>query len=484
MRPLGIPRLLERYRGLSPAVRASLWFTLCNVLQRGTALITVPIFTRLLTTEEYGVCNIYFTWFELFVLFTSLKLPYEGLNNGLIRNEGDKDGYTSAIAGVILTLTAAMALAYLPLRRWIDPITGLNPTLMLLMLVQLLFNPALYLWMNRERFDFHYRWPVLVTLASAILTPVLSVAMVLNTTYRAEARVFGTVLVQGVLGLGCYLLLFARGKRFYVRKYWRFGVTFQLPLLFYYLSQTVLNQSDRLMIQHFAGSGKAGIYSVAYSAATLLLLLVSAVNGSLNPWIYKKLKAGREEELGGAVLSISLMIAAMTVVMAAFAPDLIALLATEAYREAVWIVPPVSAGVFFIYLYMLFANLELYYGENRWVSLISILAALGNVALNWLCIPRWGYLAAGWTTLICYLLLALLHYLLLKRACRKNGQDAPLLPEGKLLGLSIGVAACAFVMLGTYRLGPLRYLVLAAAGAVVCLTRGRWIQAFRQAKNG
>lgn len=51
---------------MSSAVRSSIWFTLCNFLQRGAALITVPIFTRLLTKEEYGICNIYFAWIEVF----------------------------------------------------------------------------------------------------------------------------------------------------------------------------------------------------------------------------------------------------------------------------------------------------------------------------------------------------------------------------------------------------------------------------------
>ena len=61
------PRRL--YREMSPAVRTSVWFTICNFLQRGTALITTPIFTRLLTTEEYGICNIYS------VSYTHLTLP-------------------------------------------------------------------------------------------------------------------------------------------------------------------------------------------------------------------------------------------------------------------------------------------------------------------------------------------------------------------------------------------------------------------------
>ena len=144
-------KLLQKYRQSSPALRSSIWSTICNFLQRGTAFIVVPIFTRLLTTEQYGICNVYFAWFDIFILFTSLKLPYEGLNNGLIRHEEDKDGYTSAILGLIMVLTVAMAMLYLPLRQYIDRFTGLTPLLMVFMFLQLLFSPTLNLWINRDR---------------------------------------------------------------------------------------------------------------------------------------------------------------------------------------------------------------------------------------------------------------------------------------------------------------------------------------------
>ena len=128
--------LRKQYNKMSPAVRNSVWFTFCNFLQRGLSFLTVPVFTRLLTTEEYGICNVYFAWFEVFVLFTSLKIPYEGLNNGLIRYEEDKDGYTSSVMGLVMSLTVLMFGVYHLVNRWIDPVTGLDRRLMLLMFVQ------------------------------------------------------------------------------------------------------------------------------------------------------------------------------------------------------------------------------------------------------------------------------------------------------------------------------------------------------------
>lgn len=474
----------KKYQAMSPAVRTSIWFTLCNFLQRGTAFITVPIFTRLLTTDEYGICNIYFAWFEIFLMFTSLKMPYEGLNNGLIRYEKDKDGYTSSIMGLIMVMTVAVGGIYLLFHPWIDRVTGLDSLIMGLMFVQLLFNPPLMLWTNRERFDFRYRWPAAVTLVSTILNPVIAVIAVLNTDYRAEARIIASVSVQTFFGLILVFVLLYRGRTFFKKEYWRFALRFNLPLIFYYISQSILNQSDRIMINFYEGEGKAAIYSVAYSAATIMQLLVSAVNGSFNPWMYKKLKSERTKEIGDVTAVLCLLVAGATLAMSAFAPDLVRIMATEAYSEAIWIIPPVAASVFFVFMYMMFANVEMYFGENRGILVISIICSAANLILNALCIPVWGYMAAGWTTLICYLLLTVLHYILMKRACRLNGMREKIFPEKMLLLLSLCVLVLSCTMLLLYRLGYFRYAVLVVEMIILFCCRNKLLNVLKQMRKG
>lgn len=443
--------LIKKYRGMSPAVRTSIWFTICNFLQRGTAFITVPIFTRLLTTEEYGVCNVYFAWFEIFLLITSLKIPYEGLNNGLIRYEEDKDGYTSSAAGLIMVMTLGAGIVYLMFHRQINKITGLSSLIMGLMFVQLFFNSPLMLWTNRERFDFHYRWPAVITLISTILNPVIAVLAVLNTSYRAEARIIASVAVQSFFGLFLLIFLFKKGKVFCKKEYWSFALRFNLPLIFYYISQSILNQSDRIMINYYEGSGKATIYSVAYSAATIILLLVSAVNGSFNPWMYKKLKAGHLEEIRRTSGLLCLMVGGATLVMSLFAPILVRIMATSDYSQAIWVIPPVAASVFFVFLYMMFANIEMYYNETKGIPLISVICSGTNLLLNAVFIPVYGYVAAGWTTLGCYILLTILHYLMMKKACRKYHVEESLFPENALLLIAAGVIAIAVFVLQIYQ---------------------------------
>lgn len=477
-------KLTKAYSKMSSAVRTSVWFTICNFLQRGTALITVPIFTRLLTTKEYGICNVYFAWIDIFLLVTSLKIPYEGLNNGLIRYEKDKDGYTSSMLGLIMVMTLIMAAVYVLFHNWIDQITGLSSFIMMLMFIQLFFNPPLMLWTNRERFDFKYQLPVIVTLVSTILNPVIAVLAILNTNYKAEARIIAPVVVQTFFGVILVGVLFHKGKTFFKKEYWSFALRFNLPLFFFYVSQMILNQSDRIMINYFTGSEKAAIYSVAYSAATIMLLLVSAINGSFNPWMYRKLKAKKYQDLKYTVTVLCILVAGATLALSAFAPDLIHILATKEYNQALWIIPPVSTSVFFIFIYMLFANVEMYYGENKGISVISIICSAANLILNAIFIPIYGYMAAGWTTLVCYMLLTFLHYVLMKRACRLQNLQGNIFPEKMLLLMVVCVLLATFMVLGMYKLSYFRYVLLVLEILVLLGLRKKLFGVLKQMRKG
>ena len=71
-----IKLLKEKYGKISIPVKASLWFVICSILQKGIALITVPVFTRLMTTEQYGFFSTYTSWYSIILVFTSLNLYY------------------------------------------------------------------------------------------------------------------------------------------------------------------------------------------------------------------------------------------------------------------------------------------------------------------------------------------------------------------------------------------------------------------------
>ena len=90
-------------------------------------------------------------------------------------------------------------------------------------------------------------------------------------------------------------------------------------------------------------------------------------------------------------------------------------MATEEYKEAIYVIPPIVGGVFFQVQYYLYANVVYYYKKPKYVMIASLTATITNIILNYVFIKKYGYFAAGYTTLVSYMIQALIDYLAMKK---------------------------------------------------------------------
>ena len=128
---------------------------------------------------------------------------------------------------------------------------------------------------------------------------------------------------------------------------------------------------------------------------------------------------------------------------------------------SVWIVPPVSCSVFFIFLYSLFSNIELYYENSKNIMKASILTSILNLILNFVFIKFFGYVAAAYTTLVCYIFLSLLHYIYMKKVLKEeNVKEHPYNLEAILI-ISFIIIGYSILITFTYsKSWILRYTII------------------------
>ena len=137
---------------MSSVVKAGIWFTLCNFLQKGISFLTMPIFTRIMTTEEYGQYSVYNSWHSIITIFATLNLSYYVFNKGLVKYEGERDQFVVSIQSLSSSLTTALFILYIIFRDTVNVYVGMSTTMMVCMMVQLLFEPSILYWTARKRF--------------------------------------------------------------------------------------------------------------------------------------------------------------------------------------------------------------------------------------------------------------------------------------------------------------------------------------------
>lgn len=84
-------KIIDKYKKIPLPAKASLWFVFCSILQKGISFITVPIFTRIMSTAEYGIYSTYLSWYQMLLIFTSLNLYYGVFNNAMVKFQDRRD---------------------------------------------------------------------------------------------------------------------------------------------------------------------------------------------------------------------------------------------------------------------------------------------------------------------------------------------------------------------------------------------------------
>lgn len=460
----------------SNPIKASMWYTICSIVQKGVGMLLIPLYVRMMTTEEYGTYTLFQSWEGIVMVFTTLNLASYAFNNCLIQYEMQKDRVTGAFLGMICSLTAVACGVFAAFSGTWEYVFNFSGKYILVMALDSMFIVAIDLWSAKQRFDYKYRGVVAVTLVISIANLIAGSCLVSLSAEKAFTAVAVKAAIQGLVMLCLSVGIWRKSKCFFDGKLWRYALCFNIPLIPHFLSTRILQQADRVMIQRFCGTTQAGIYGFSYKISDVMLIFNSALLASLIPWTYRKLKEQKFYEIFHRTYLTVILIGGLNLAFILLAPEAIAILGTTEYRKAMYIIPPLSCSCFLMYLYYVFVNVTYYYEKNKLVVMASIGAAILNVVLNWIFIPIFGYLAAGYTTLASYILLVIMHGLMYRYTLHKEGISVNIYHIPKMIGLTAVVLGLGLSSSLLYQGFIVRYVMVAGMVVFVFIKRKELIK--------
>ena len=215
------------------------------------------------------------------------------------------------------------------------------------------------------------------------------------------------------------------------------------------------------MIGKMVGNVQAAYYSVSNTISNVIMLLVVAINNSLTPYIYKTINDNHPEKIKNKINPIVILIAVLSIITMAFAPEVISIFAGKEYMDAIYVIPPITASVYFIFVYYMFSTIEYYYEKTGFIAVATTISAILNLILNYFGIKLFGYYAAGYTTLICYICLAVCHYVFYKRIVKDKMPQLKEVYDIKLITIiSFLVLVMMVLMTMIYNVLSIRYSII------------------------
>jgi O-antigen/teichoic acid export membrane protein len=197
---------------------------------------------------------------------------------------------------------------------------------------------------------------------------------------------------------------------------WKPLLRFGIPIAIAGIGGQALLLADRYLIAALRGDAEVGLYTPSYSIATRVIGLIFApAFGALYP-IIARLWAERATDDGLRLIETvhrAFVIAAgFAVLIFVFFHEPIASLTMGArFRAGSIVMAIVAPASYFWFVGILFHQVFEQAERTREITAMVGGAALLNAGLNLVFVPRYGYVAAAWTTLFCYLLYMVVAYL-------------------------------------------------------------------------
>ena len=473
-----IKKILNKWKDMTPAAKASLMLIIAKFFQKGLSMISGPIFTRIMPSSEYGIISTFTSWQSVLFIVATLNMSSGIFNNGMLEYKDDRDSFSFSLLCLANLTTLIVTVFYFIFYQTLNHLLDMPSILVGAMIVYFFVTPAYEYWMARQRFEYKYRAITILIMASSLISVILAIVFVLlvPSNTKATAKVLTTEFVAISIGVFFYIYLAFKSK-FRIRlKYIKFGLIYSVPLLPHYLSMYVLSSSDRIMISKLVNTSATAIYNVAHTVAAVLLILWNSIDASYAPWIYQNMDIKNYSVIKRRGNQIVVLFSAFTVITTLCAPEIIAVLAPAEYYEGVYVIPSVAASVLFTAVFSLYMRVELYLKKTKIVMWGTIFTAVLNIVLNYVFISKCGYIAAGYTTLVSYVVLSIIHACNLKR----NGYGE--VYDSKFIAIvGISVIALSLFLTAIYPYGLIRYGLLLLIIIFVYIKREE-INSFRKKK--
>lgn len=442
----------------SKLVQASFWYTIGNVFIKGINFITIPLYTNLMSVDEYGQINNFLSISAIVGIFVGLSLQ-GSINNA---NFDYKDKMHEYMSSVLFLSTLSFIGFFLlgnVLYLFNTSYLSITHEVFVFLIIQaysvfLVNYLGAYFTINVQYFRF-----LILSFLNVISNVGFSILFMMTffNDDRYIGRVVGGTVGVTALAIAIYILIMSKGKKLINKKYWKYGLAISLPLIPHTLSQNILSTFDRTMINNMIGNYEAGIYSYILNLGIVLSVLWASTNSAWVPWFYNELKLENYDKIKKTANIYALFFAAVTIIVMVLMIDVAKFLAPAAYQIGIPLVIPVLLGFYFQFLYSLPVNTEFYLKKTNYIALGTIMSAGIKILLNYIFIPLLGYESAAFTTVISYFFLFAFHYILSNKLLGRTLFDTKV-----LLLITAAVCLISLFLYVVIDFILLRYLVLVA----------------------
>lgn len=407
-------------------------YGLATVLPRMLSFFLVPLYTTkgvLSSVAEYGKINIIFSYFVLF----NVILAY-GMETAFFRffNKEDDEAKVLGTSTISLMVSSfgffALGLVFQnQIANFISiDAKYINLVIWILLLDALVIIP--FAWLRATQKPMRYAIIKIINVCINIglnlffllsLKNIAAQNVVFETIYRPNfeiSYIFIANLVASAVTLLLLVSFYTKLKFKFDKLLWKKMMRYALPVLVAGVAFSINETFDRILLDYLLppdiAETQIGMYSACYKLALFMTLFATAYRLGIEPFFFSHSKSENPQKNYALILEFFVAIGSVILLSVVVFADIIKpfIIRSEAYWEAMWIVPIILIANFCLGIYH---NLSVWYkitDRTKFGAYISVFGAVVTLAINFMFIKSYGYRASAIATLVAYALMMFLSY--------------------------------------------------------------------------
>ena len=407
---------------LKGLVGQSFWYSLGGILSRVAAFLLIPLYTRYLSTADYGIIGVTAMVASLVAFVAAVGLP-DAVMRLYVDAESSKRAQQVFITTVFVfqlmfgaLLVAFLALFGEQLFGFLFSSVPFSPYILLAIGIGYLTSVIAVVPQPLFRIR---RQPIRFVILSAImlsLNVALTVYFVVGRKEGALGSLKGAFVATLLMSIVYVLSIRKDFGWHFSRSQLKRALIFGLPLVPQAISFWLLGLSDRAILAANTSLGDVGIYTLAYQFALVLQVINLSVDAAWRAFVFRAVGSSTQSKWIPRLSTYYILgLAFVAWGIAVFGVDAIALVTPQSYHGASQVLPWLTLAMFMIVFYQVWSGTVLASKKTGGLAVITFVAALLNVGLNLYLVPRFGMMAAAVNAVIGYAALAAGAYFLARR---------------------------------------------------------------------
>lgn len=390
-----------------------------SVIQQGLAFLLVPLYTRFLDPENYGIVAIAASISAFLVIIFDLSLRaalakqyYDYKDNRVELNKFVSSIFIFVLFfGFFLALFLSSQIGQI-IFNLLLPDISFNKYI-ILVIWQAFFIAIIHLYQNLLRAEQKPKKYVIIQLTQFLLNTSFVIYFIVFLNQGAEGQIKGFLIANFLTAIATIYAFIKRFGIYFSSSYLKKALFFSLPIVVHLLSGWTLSKIDRIILGNLRDSTTVGIYDLGYKIALVIGIVTSAINYAWTPIFYetatndKNAKQVFSDIFNVYLFSISFLVLAVSL----FGSNIVKLIAPINYHSAHQVIPFIALGYLLQGIYFMRVTPIFFKEKTKILAFITPLSGGINILLNYLFIKNFGMLGSAYAFILSFLFqVVLIHY--------------------------------------------------------------------------